>query len=155
MHAVGLKTRDPATDATGVYIEKKAREGVAIKCMSGDGAGELGRSVKFQRMLANRGIKWHNSPPRTPQSNGITERAIQQLMRIARSQLVKAGRGEDYWYFAVADAAFKTAGMPHEYLGGETPRAKPVVVEGFFMSASHTGSPPRDIRGASAIAKYQ
>ncbi|CAM9741754.1 unnamed protein product [Sphacelaria rigidula] len=97
------------------------REGVVIKCISGDGAGELGWSVKFQRMLTNRSIKWRNSPPRTPQSNEIAERAIQQLMRIARSQLVKAGRGEDYWLFAVADAAFETAGMPHEYLGGETP----------------------------------
>ena len=110
----GLKTKDSATDATAHYIDEMAREGVAVKCISGDGAGELGRSVKFQRMLANRGIRWRSSPPRTPQSNGIAERAIQQLMNIARSQLVKAGRGEDYWYFAVADAAFKTAGMPHE-----------------------------------------
>ncbi|CAN0016909.1 unnamed protein product, partial [Sphacelaria rigidula] len=120
-HAVGLKTRDAITDATGTYIDEMAREGVAIKCISGDGDGELGRSVKSQRMLTNRGIKWRSSPPRTPQSNGIAQRAIQQLMRIARSQLVKAGRGEDYWFFAVEDAAFKTTGMPHEYLGGETP----------------------------------
>ena len=74
-YVVGLKIRDAAIDATGVYIDEMAREGVAIKCMSGDGAGELGRPVKFQRMLANRGIKWRNSPPRTPQSNGIAERA--------------------------------------------------------------------------------
>ena len=97
-----------------------AREGVAIKCMSGDGVGELGRSVKFQRMLANQGIEWRSSPPRTPQCNGIAERAIQLLMRIACSQLVKAGCGWGYWYFAAADAAFKTAGMSHEYLGAET-----------------------------------
>ena len=121
---VGLKTRDAATDATANYIDEMAREGLAVKCISGDGAGELGRSGKFQRMLANRGVRWRSSPPRTPQSNGIAERAIQQLMRIARSQLVKAGRGEDYWFFAVADAAFKTAGMPHEYLGGETPHER-------------------------------
>ena len=37
---------------------------------------------------------------------------------------MKAARGEDYWYFDMADAAFKTAGMPHEYLGGETPRER-------------------------------
>lgn len=41
-------------------------------------------------------------------------------MRIGRSQLVNAVRGEDYCFFAVADEAFKTTGMPHEYLGGET-----------------------------------
>ena len=117
----GLKTRDAAADATANDIDEMAREGVAIKCISGDGAGELGKSVKFQRMLADRGIRWISSPPRTPQYNGIAERAIQQLMRIARRQLVKAGRGEDYWFFAVADAVFKTTGMPHECLGRETP----------------------------------
>ena len=41
-------------------------------------------------------------------------------MSIAGSQMVIAGREEDYWYFAMADAAFETAGMPHDYLGDET-----------------------------------
>ena len=98
-----------------------AWEGVAIKCISGDGAGELGRSVKFQRMLADRGIRWRSSPPRTPQSNGIAERENEQQMRIARIQLVRVGRGEDYWFFTVADAASKVVGRPHEYIGGGTP----------------------------------
>ena len=43
-HVVGLKTRDAATDATGVYIDEMTREGVAIKCMSGDGANLDGQS---------------------------------------------------------------------------------------------------------------
>ncbi|CAM9301783.1 unnamed protein product, partial [Sphacelaria rigidula] len=120
-HVAGLEKRDAANDATGAYIDEMIREEVPIKCISGDGTGELGRSIKSQRMLTNRGIKYRNSPPRTPQSIGIAERAIQQLMRIARSQLVKAGRGEEYWFFTVADAAFKTSGMPHEYLEDETP----------------------------------
>ena len=128
----GLKTRDAAADATAHYIDKMAREGAATKCISGDGAGEPGRSVKFQRVLVDRGIRWKSSPTWTPQSNGIAERAIQQLMRIERSQPVKAGRGEDYWFFAVVDAAFKTAGMPHEFIGGETPcerlTGKPTIV---------------------------
>ncbi|CAM9850630.1 unnamed protein product, partial [Choristocarpus tenellus] len=57
----------------------------------------------------------------TPQSNGITERAIKQVMQAARSQLIQAGLGEEFWFFAVADATYKTTGMPQEYLGGETP----------------------------------
>lgn len=40
---------------------------------------------------------------------------------VAQSRLAKSGRREDYWMLAISDAAFKTSGMPHEYLGGETP----------------------------------
>ncbi|CAM9813240.1 unnamed protein product [Choristocarpus tenellus] len=116
----GLKTNNTATDATAAYIDQMAREGIPVKCISGDGAGELGRSVKFQGMLVNNGTQWRKSPPRTPQSNGIAERAIKQLMAAARS-LVKAGLGDEYWFFEITDVAFKTGGMPHEYLGGETP----------------------------------
>ena len=72
-------------------------------------------------MLADWGIRGRNSAPRKRQSNGIAERVIQQLMRKARSQLVKAGRGEDCRFFAVADVAFKTAGILHKYTVGETP----------------------------------
>ena len=117
----GLKKRHAATDGTANYIDKLAREGVVIKCISGDGAGDLGRSVKFQPMPADLGIKWRTSRPRTPQANGIAERALQQLMRIARSQLVKVGRGEDYWFFAVSDAAFKE--YPANILGRDPMRA--------------------------------
>ncbi|CAM9887930.1 unnamed protein product [Choristocarpus tenellus] len=117
----GLETKNEATEATAAYIDQMTREGIPVKCISGDGAGELGRSVKFQRTLANNGTRWRKCPPRTPQSNGIAERAIKQLMGAARSQLVKAGLGDEYWFFAITDAAFKTRGMPHEYLGGETP----------------------------------
>ncbi|CAM9873900.1 unnamed protein product, partial [Choristocarpus tenellus] len=98
-----------------------AREGVVVRCISGDGAGEFGRSVRFQLMLTERGVKWRKTPPGTPQSNGIAEREIKQVMQAAHNQLIHAGLGEEFWFFAVADATYKTAGMPHEYLGGETP----------------------------------
>lgn len=55
---VRLETPDAATDATGACIHEGARKGVAIECASEDGAGDLRRSVTFQRMLVNRGIKW-------------------------------------------------------------------------------------------------
>ncbi|CAN0503525.1 unnamed protein product [Discosporangium mesarthrocarpum] len=72
-------------------------------------------------MLVYQGIRWRKSPPRTPQSNGIAVLAIKQLMQAARSQLVRSGLGKEHWFFAVADAVFKTGGMPHEFLGGDMP----------------------------------
>ncbi|CAM9373444.1 unnamed protein product [Choristocarpus tenellus] len=110
----GLKTKNEVTDATAAYIDQMVREGIPVQCISGDGAGELGRSLKFQRMLANNGTRWRKTPPRAPKTNGIAERAIKQLTGAARSQLVKAGLSDEYWFYAIIDAAFKTGGMPHE-----------------------------------------
>ncbi|CAM9205458.1 unnamed protein product [Choristocarpus tenellus] len=118
---IGLRSKDAATAATAAYIDKMTREGVVVRCISGDGAGEFGRSVKFQHILTERGVKSRKSPPHTPQSNGIAERAIKQVMQAARSHLIQAGLGEEFGFFAVADATYKTTGMPLKYLGDETP----------------------------------
>lgn len=42
-------------------------------------------------------------------------------MRIVNISLLKAGCRENYWFFTVADVAFKTARMPYEYLVLDTP----------------------------------
>lgn len=68
----GLKKRDLAIDAT-------------MKCIIGDGAGELGRSANVQRMLVDQGIRWKSSPPRIFQFNGVVEYTAKQLTRIARN----------------------------------------------------------------------
>lgn len=69
---IGLETQGSITDATEAYIYEMARERVAIKCASGDGAGELGLSVELQRMLTDRGIIF----PVRSQSGGVPECAI-------------------------------------------------------------------------------
>ena len=43
----GLTTRDAAVDATADLVDELAREGAVVKCVNGDGAGELGKSVNF------------------------------------------------------------------------------------------------------------
>lgn len=52
-----LKSRDAVVDAAVQYIDGMAQDGVAVKRISSNGVGEMGRSVKFMRMLAERGIK--------------------------------------------------------------------------------------------------
>lgn len=94
--------------------------GVAIKCINGDTPAELGQSVKFLRMPADRERSSGGIYIEASQSKKIAERAIKQLMQAARSQRVRFERGEEYWFF-VANATCKTSGMPHEYLEVETP----------------------------------
>lgn len=63
--------RGSAIDATAACTGEPAREGIAIKCISGNGAGERGQSADFLCMLADRRTKLRCSPPRTSQSNYI------------------------------------------------------------------------------------
>lgn len=91
----GLKTKDAAAGAAAHYADEMAREGEAIKCNSGDDAGELGRFVKFQLLLTNEGIRWMRSRNRISQSNGIGERTLEEFMTTTRRQLARSGRGED------------------------------------------------------------
>lgn len=42
-----LRTKGTAMDETTNYIDEMTREGLAIECISGDSAGELGCSAKF------------------------------------------------------------------------------------------------------------
>jgi len=121
---IGLRTKDAAIAATKSYLDTMRQLDVPVKTLSGDGAGELGRSLRFQRMLTDNNVSWRKAPPYTPQANGLAERAIKSLMYSARSSLTRSGRDERFWFFAVADAAYKSSAMPHEYLGGETPHER-------------------------------
>ena len=53
----GLKTRDVSNSSTADYIDRMTRVGMTIKCISEDGAGDVGRSVKAQAMVVDRGIR--------------------------------------------------------------------------------------------------
>lgn len=101
-----------------------SRKGATLNCICGDEAGGSGRSVEFVKMLVDSSITRRIAVPRTPQSKGIAERAIQQLTVIARSQLVKSGGDEELRMLTVADAAFKTSGMAHEHPGHEIPHER-------------------------------
>lgn len=107
------------------YLDGILRGGVSLKCIFGDGgAGQLERSGKFLKMLAERGISWRPSARRTKQSNEIDDTIIKQIMAAAGNQLIKSGRGEKFWSFTVMDATFEQTAAPHEYLSYETPHER-------------------------------
>lgn len=57
-HRAGLTTRSATTDATAAYMLEITRQGVTIKRASGHDTTEPGWSLKVQRLLVDRGIKW-------------------------------------------------------------------------------------------------
>ena len=71
-HIRELKIQEAVVNATAYDINEMALEGMLIKCISEDGAGEHKRSVKFQHVLADWRIRCRGSPP-----NGTSDRATQ------------------------------------------------------------------------------
>ncbi len=53
----GLKTKDEAYKQLKTYQEGMQLMGVTVECIRGDGAGELGRSVKFRKALTELSLK--------------------------------------------------------------------------------------------------
>lgn len=52
---IARKTHDEGVGATLDYLDPMLWEGVPVKCLSDDGAGEPGRLGRFLNMLDNRG----------------------------------------------------------------------------------------------------
>ncbi len=65
--AFGLRTKGEAHKQLKTYKDGMSLKGVTVKCIMGDGAGELGRSAKFRQALINLSLKWESSPPYTHQ----------------------------------------------------------------------------------------
>lgn len=55
----------------GGLHDRMARDGLTIKCISGNDTCKLRLSTSFQRRLEDRGYTWRGVLPRTPQSNVI------------------------------------------------------------------------------------
>ena len=79
--------------------------GHRIKTLRTDGGGEY-TSNQFIQVLAQYGIARQQTPPYTPEHNGVAERANRTLMEMARSMLYASGLDQSFWGEAVICAAY-------------------------------------------------
>ena len=83
-HVAGLHSKDEAAAATADCIDMFRRYGITIRTVTGDGAGELGRSHAFMQVLTGKAVNWRTAAPLSPSQNGIAERTIKDVNRTAR-----------------------------------------------------------------------
>jgi transposase InsO family protein len=82
-----LRTKDGAIDAFRKYKTwAENYTGYKIKTLRSDGGGEY-MSTHFKTLLSIYGIDRQVTVPRTPQQNGVAERANRTIMEAARSML--------------------------------------------------------------------
>jgi hypothetical protein len=86
--------------------------------LHGDSAGE---NLAFTEAAARTGTIFTRSPPYTKESNGLCERAIGTIKRIATCLLVQSGLPSNLWWHALLHAVWLYNRRPHRALGGDTP----------------------------------
>ena len=94
--------------------------GERIKCLHSDNGGEY-LSNEFSDYLKKKGIKRQLTVPRTPEQNGVAERANRTIQETARSMLCGAGLPDSFWAEAVLTTVILKNRSPTTAVKDKTP----------------------------------
>ena len=89
--------------------------GEKVKALRSDNGGEY-KNKAFKAFAKQCGMKQQFSCPRTPQQNGVAERANRTIVEAARSMLHARDMGREYWAEAVCTAAYVRNRSPSKVL---------------------------------------
>ena len=78
-------------------------------------------NAKLARFFKNKGIEFNPSTPRTPEQNGMAERAIQTIVTKIRAVLKQAGMSHKWWCYAVDYVVHTLNRVPHSKDDAHTP----------------------------------
>ena len=116
-----LKDRSQALFALKKYRqEMESRIGKKLRAIRSDQAREL-QSKEFNDYLMNNQIRREKSTAHLSQQNGIAERAIQEINKIARKNMIAASAPKKYWPEAVRIAGHQVNMTPHSKHPNTTP----------------------------------
>ncbi|KAI5327490.1 hypothetical protein L3X38_026886 [Prunus dulcis] len=105
------------------YAFTSTQFGAHLQYFQSDGDGEF-NSSQFASFLDSKGIIHQLSCPSTPQQNGLAERKNRHVIETALTLLVLANLPGQFWYHAVAHAAYLINFMPSIALGNQSPFQK-------------------------------
>jgi deoxyuridine 5'-triphosphate nucleotidohydrolase len=116
------KTKSPpVTQVKDLLKRLKGQVTNAYKTVTTDLGGELGKSKKFQTMLAEESYVLKTTGAHSSAQNGLAEKPNQDLATMMRSMLYGAGLGSKYWSYALRHAVFLKNRLPHSSLQYKTP----------------------------------
>ena len=128
-----------------------------------DNGGEY-TSHDLQQYLKEKGIEWKPSTPRTPEQNGIAERAIRTISTMIRSMLHHAGLGNAFWCYAAMAVAYvynrlhhsklPKGKTPYEILKGKKPNISNLKVFGCMAVIAHIDRETRTKKANTKTGQY-
>jgi len=96
--------RDAAEKLKNLIVLKENQFELKLKAIRSDNGGEFIQK-DLQNWLEGKGIKHEFSPARTPQCNGVIERANRSIIEMTRTMLADSKMPLDFWAEAVCTAA--------------------------------------------------
>ena len=166
---------DDKTDRKWVYMLKQKSDyseafklwlseiGVPPTRIRSDWGGEYRAEIEnsFLKICLERGIWPEKSAPYNPQQNSKAERAVRSLTETARSMLLHAKLGKEYWGYAMRYACYidmhcisdRTGITPHEAWFGKESIFDPLVFgsQVYFAHAERNTDKKLDPRGHRAV----
>jgi Reverse transcriptase (RNA-dependent DNA polymerase)/gag-polypeptide of LTR copia-type/GAG-pre-integrase domain/Integrase core domain len=121
---ITVKTIQKKSEAMNAFLEFKSWSenltGKRIKAFRSDGGGEYSSDL-FDEYLKKCGISKQQTPPYTPEHNGVAERANRTIIESARSMLRHANLEPKYWAESVVTAVYIRNRSPSRTLNNITP----------------------------------
>ena len=94
--------------------------GRKLKVIRSDNGGEY-TSNEFKAYLTSEGIKHELTIPRTPEQNGVAERANRTLIESVRSMLIGTNLPQSFWAEALSTAVYLKNRSPTKIIKHKTP----------------------------------
>jgi len=122
---------EAAEKLKNLIILKENQSGLKLKAIRSDNGGEF-TGKRLEEWLKEKGIKHEFSPARTPQCNGVIERANRSIIEMTRAMMADSKLPLDFWGEATCTAAHiinrrKTTvhgKTPYEMWNGRKPNVK-------------------------------
>ena len=116
------KTKHPPIDQMrGLLEQLKPNISSSYCTLTTDNGGELAKSHNFQRMIDASGYALKTTGAESSAQNGLAEKPNLDLARIMRALLFAAGKGSEFWSYALRHAVYLKNRLPHSSLQYITP----------------------------------
>lgn len=116
-----LSSKDQVFQAYKTWQTREENQtGSKIRIFHSDNAREY-KSLDFQNLHSEKGVKGTYSAPYTPHQNGIAERFNRTIMEKVRAMLLEARLPKMYWGEALSAALYLYNRTPNSSIGFKTP----------------------------------
>jgi dUTP pyrophosphatase len=156
------KSKAPQPDLIKRFLSLHGNKTTARRIIRSDQGGELYNSTVFQRAVEAADFLLHPTATDAPFQNGMAERPNRTLATMVRCILHAAGRGPEFWSWALLHSVYVKNRLPHRSTGltpflayrGKKPSAKMLRIWGCRVIVRLPGKRPAKLDNHTATGIF-